>query len=153
MRCFRPVATERNVRIAELMTPNPETVQPEDTLQTAAQKMDDLNVGVLPVVAQDRLLGVLTDRDIVVRSTAAGQDPRQATVADAMTGELRTLTADAAVPDAIAMMKAHQLRRVLVVDAAGALVGVVSVGDLASAGLPETGDLLEAISTPAEPDR
>jgi len=145
--------SEQNVRIVDIMTPNPRTVQPDDTLQSAARLMDDLNVGVLPITEQDRLVGMLTDRDIVVRSTSAGQDPRTATVADAMTGEVHTLPLDASILDAIRMMKDHQLRRVPVTDTAGKLVGILSLGDLADAGTPEAGDALEVISTPAEPDR
>ena len=134
------------MRVGELMTLDPQTVSPGDTLQSAAQRMDDLNVGVLPVCEGDRLLGVLTDRDIVVRSTSAGQDPRTATVADAMTTDAHTVTEDAAVLDVIRIMEERQLRRVPVVNEAGKLVGIVSLGDLAAAGTPEAGDALEAIS-------
>lgn len=135
------------MRIGEIMTLDPQTVRPGDTLQSAAQHMDDLNVGVLPVCDGDRLLGVLTDRDIVIRSTSAGQDPRTATVADAMTTDAHTLTEDHSVLDALHIMEEHQLRRVPVVDGAGKLVGIVSLGDLAAAGTPEAGDALEAISS------
>lgn len=141
------------MQVRDVMTPEPRTVQPGDTLQAAAQAMDELNVGVLPVVEGDRLVGLLTDRDIVIRSTSAGQDPRTATVADAMTAEVRSLPEDAQVLDAVRTMEEGQLRRVPVVDAGGKLVGIVSLGDLAAAGTPEAGDALEAISTPAEPDR
>ena len=141
------------MQIRDVMTPNPRTVQPGDTLQAAAQAMDELNVGVLPVCEGERLTGLVTDRDIVVRSTAAGQDPRTATVADAMTAEPRTLTVDASVLEALRTMEQHQLRRVPVLDESGKLVGIVSLGDLAAAGTPEAADALEAISTPAEPDR
>ena len=134
------------MRVGELMTLDPQTVAPGDTLQSAAQQMDDLNVGVLPVCEGDRLLGVLTDRDIVIRSTSAGQDPRTATVADAMTTNAHTVTEDAAVLDVLHIMEERQLRRVPVVDGAGKLVGIVSLGDLAAAGTPEAGDALEAIS-------
>jgi CBS domain-containing protein len=141
------------MQISDVMTPNPRTVQPDDTLQFAAQLMDELNVGVLPITKEDRLVGMLTDRDIVIRSTSAGQDPRTATVSDAMTGEVRTLRTDASVLDAIRVMKDQQLRRIPVVDTAGKLVGILSLGDLADAGTPEAEDALEAISTPSEPDR
>jgi CBS domain-containing protein len=141
------------MRVTDIMTPNPETVHPDDTLQAAAQRMDDLNVGVLPVVRQGRLMGMLTDRDIVIRSTAAGQDPRSAKVLDAMTDDPRTLAMDMTVLDALRLMKDQQLRRLPVVDSTGGLIGIVSLGDLADAGTPEAGDALEAISSPAEPDR
>jgi len=92
-------------------------VQPSDTLQAAAQAMDELDVGVLPVCEAGRLIGMLTDRDIVVRSTAAGQDPRSTTVADAMTATVHIVRKDAPVLEAIQMMKEHQLRRVPVSNA------------------------------------
>ena len=144
---------EKNVQIVDVMTPDPRTVTPGDTLQRAAQLMDNLNVGVLPVTEGDRLVGMLTDRDIVVRSTSAGQDPRTATVSDAMTGEVRALPSDASVLDAIHMMKDQQLRRIPVVDTNSKLIGILSLGDLADAGTPEAQEALEGISTPAEPDR
>jgi CBS domain-containing protein len=96
---------------------------------------------------------MLTDRDIVIRSTAAGQDPRSAKVLDAMTDDPRTLAMDMTVLDALRLMKDQQLRRLPVVDSTGGLIGIVSLGDLADAGTPEAGDALEAISSPAEPDR
>ncbi|HYZ63332.1 MAG TPA: CBS domain-containing protein [Acetobacteraceae bacterium] len=135
------------------MTPNPRTVQPQDTLQVAAQAMDALNVGVLPVTEGGRLVGVVTDRDIVVRSTSAGQDPKAARVAEAMTLEPMSMTPDASTLDALRLMEEHQLRRLPILDEDGRLVGIVSLGDLAAAGTPEAGDALEVISTPAEPDR
>ena len=144
---------EQIVQIVDIMTPDPRTVQAQDTLQSAAQLMDELNVGVLPVTEGGRVVGILTDRDIVIRSTSAGQDPRTATVSDAMTGEVRSLPTDASVLDAIRIMKEQQLRRVPVVDSRGMLIGMVSLGDLADAGTPEAAGALETISTPAEPDR
>jgi CBS domain-containing protein len=141
------------VQISDLMTPNPQTVKSDDTLQRAARIMDELNVGALPVFENDRLVGMLTDRDIVVRSTSAGQDPRTTPVKEAMTIDPLTLHPDASVEDVLRMMEEHQLRRMPVLDSTGALVGIVSLGDLAAAGTPEAADALEAISTPAEPDR
>jgi CBS domain-containing protein len=141
------------MNVGDVMTPDPRSVRPSDTLQAAAQAMDELNVGVLPVCEGDRLIGMLTDRDIVVRSTAAGQDPRTTTVADAMTASAHSVQEDAPVLEAIGMMKEHQLRRVPVLDANGRLTGIISLGDLADAGTPEAADALEVISSPAEPDR
>ena len=141
------------MRIADVMTPDPRTVRPGDALQFAAQLMDELNVGVLPVVDGGELIGILTDRDIVIRSTSAGQDPNTAKVSDAMTTDAQTLQEDASVEEAVEIMEERQLRRVPVVNGAGRLVGIVSLGDLAASGTPEAADALEAISTPAEPDR
>ena len=137
----------------EVMTPAPAEVSPSDTLQRAAQLMDQLNVGVLPVVEEGRLRGVLTDRDIVVRSTSVGQDPRQGRVAEVMTDEVRSLPETAEVLEALRLMQSAQIRRLPITGEGGKLVGIVSLGDLAAAGTPEAGDALEAISTPSEPDR
>ena len=141
------------MNISDVMTPDPRTMRPGDTIQAAAQAMDELNVGVLPVCDGPKLVGLITDRDIVVRSTSAGQDPGEAQVSGAMTIEPYTLHPDATVEDALELMEEHQLRRVPVLDGSGHLVGIVSLGDLAAAGTPEAADALEAISTPAEPDR
>ena len=141
------------MQIADIMTRDPQSVQPGDTLQAAAQAMDELNVGTLPVCQDGRLVGMLTDRDIVVRSTAAGQDPRKATVADAMTTAVHSVREDAPVQDAVRLMQEHQIRRVPVLDAEDRLAGILSLGDLADAGLLEAAPTLEAISTPAAPDR
>lgn len=141
------------MQISDVMTPNPRTIHPGNTLQEAAQAMDELNVGVLPVTEGEKLVGVLTDRDIVVRSTSAGQDPTTALVSEAMTIEAHSLPQDAPVLEAVRLMEEHQLRRLPVLDAGGQLVGIVSLGDLAAAGTPEAGEALETISTPAEPDR
>ena len=141
------------MQIHEVMTPDPRSVQPRDTLQSAAQVMDELNVGVVPVCEGGILVGMLTDRDIVVRSTSVGLDPRTTTVEAVMTTNPHTLRTDASVEDALSLMEEHQLRRVPVLSEAGSLVGIVSLGDLAAAGTPEAADALEAISSPAEPDR
>src|SRR5258708_12518079 len=76
------------MRVAEVMTRDVQTVSPSDTIQKAAATMDNLNVGALPVCDGERLQGVITDRDITVRATAAGQSPSETKVADVMTGEL-----------------------------------------------------------------
>ncbi|MFL5254270.1 MAG: CBS domain-containing protein [Rhodopila sp.] len=141
------------MKISDVMTPNPQTVTPGDTLQRAAQLMDELNVGILPVCESGRLTGVLTDRDIVVRSTSVGQDPCATRVETVMTIEPRSLRPDDSVQEALRLMEQQQLRRLPVLDARGTPVGIVSLGDLAAAGTPEAGEALEDISTPAEPDR
>lgn len=141
------------MQIADTMTRGPQSVQPGDTLQAAAQAMDQLNVGVLPVCRDGQLVGMLTDRNIVVRSTAAGQDPRGTTVAEAMTATVQSVRDSASVLESVRIMQEFQLRRVPVLDAADRLAGIVSLGDLADAGTPEAAAKLEVISTPAAPDR
>jgi CBS domain-containing protein len=141
------------MKIGELMTPNPKAVRPNDTLQAAAQAMDELNVGVLPVCENGRLVGLLTDRDIVVRSTSAGQDPCTTAVATIMTIGPHSLRSDALLQDALHVMQEHQVRRLPGLDGEGMLVGIVSLGDFAAAGTSAAAEALENISVPAAPDR
>ncbi len=115
--------------------------------------MQDLNVGILPVLDGDTLLGVLTDRDITLRATTAGQDPRWTTVQQAMTPNLVYCFEDQDVQEAARLMQQKQIRRLLVLDREKQLVGIVSLGDLAveiaNDGL--VGQVLEAVSEPVHP--
>jgi len=141
------------MKINQLMTPNPQAVRSDATLQAAAKVMDDLNVGVLPVCDNGRLVGMLTDRDIVVRATSAGQDPTTTAVAAIMTTSPRSVRSDALLQDVLQVMQHQQVRRLPVLDAEGMLVGIVSLGDLAAAGVSAAAEALENISVPAAPDR
>src|SRR3712207_3632586 len=111
------------MRVRDVMTPDPKVVQARATLEEAAAIMALLHVGPLPVVDQGRLVGVLTDRDIVVRSVAAGADPVQATVAEAMTAEAITCHPDDDVAEAARLMKEYHVRRLVVVDPDGQPIG------------------------------
>lgn len=117
--------------------------------------MKNLDVGSLPVCDNDRLVGMITDRDVTVRSTAKGQDPGSARVQDVMTPEVHWIFEDQDVAEAAELMKDKQIRRLPVMSRDKRLVGILSLGDLAV----ETGDdelagnTLEAVSEPAEPAR
>jgi CBS domain-containing protein len=140
--------------IRDVMTPDVQSISPQETVQRAAQLMDELNVGAIPVLDGRKLVGMITDRDITVRSTAAGQAPDQARVGDVMSTDVRTCAPDQTVDEVLDQMADVQIRRVPVVDAQSQqVIGIVSLGDMAakhSAGIDHT---LESISTPAEPDR
>ena len=138
---------------AEIMTPDPVSIGPRETLQRAAQLMDELNVGALPVCEAGEVLGIITDRDIAVRAVAVGQDPAATRVGDIMSSTVRVCAGDADARDVLAEMARVQIRRLLVVDREHRLVGVVSLGDFAArypAGVEST---LRAISLPARPER
>ena len=142
--------------VQDVMTRQVEYVLAEDTIQTAARKMRELDVGSLPVRGdKDQLAGVVTDRDITIRSTADGRDPTRTLVRDAMTEGGICVYADQDVRDAADTMAAHQIRRVLVLDRDERLAGIVALGDLAvdggSDGMPVT--TLKEVSVPAEPRR
>jgi len=143
------------VHVSDVMTNGVECTSPEATLQEAAERMKLLDVGALPVCDQDRLVGVLTDRDIILRSVSAGHDPRRDRVRDAMTPQVTHCFADQDVVEIVRLMRDRQVRRLPVLSRDKRLVGIVSLGDLAT----ETGDeqlvghALEGISEPALPRR
>ena len=140
-------------KITEVMTPIPQCCTPDDSVIEVARVMDEHDVGVVPIVESQetrRVVGVITDRDIVLRVVAKGRDPNEViSVRDVMTNEVVTISPDADVLHAEERMKEHQLRRVLVVDEHGALVGIVTLADLARA-TDETqlGDTEKAITHP-----
>lgn len=132
----------------EIMTGDATCVTTEETLVDAARKMADLQVGALPICGDDnRLAGVLTDRDIVVRCVADGGDPGSVRVSELADGKPVTIGADDSVEEALRTMKEHGVRRLPVIDGQD-LVGMVSQADVARH-LPEeaVGDLVEAISS------
>jgi CBS domain-containing protein len=117
------------MKISEVMTPNPRTVKPTDTLQTAAAIMRDEDTGAVPVVEDGLICGMVTDRDIVIRAVADGDF--KALIRDVASDDVITVTADMATADAAELMSEHQVRRLPVVDEADRLIGIVSLGDLA----------------------
>ena len=135
-------------KIADIMSTDVKTVQPQESLRRAAQYMQELDVGALPVCDGERLLGMLTDRDITVRGIADGMDPDHACVSDIMTAEVDYVMADQDVEDAKRLMGERQIRRLPVVDAARRLVGIVSLADLA---LRDGGDMDRAVREISEP--
>lgn len=141
-------------RISEVMTRDVRVLSPQDTLQRAAQAMDELNVGVVPVCDGDKLVGMLTDRDITVRAVAGGMDC-ESPIKDVMTEQVRWCFEDQQVDEVMQQMGEVQIRRMPVVDREQHLVGIVSLGDLATrhADDEEIGHTLESISSPSEPDR
>src|SRR5262245_40085318 len=132
--------------IAEVMTHEVETIAPDDSVQRAAQLMDDLNVGSLPVCEGTRLVGMVTDRDITVRATAIGLDPNETEVSAVMTEETRWCTKDQSADEVLRLMGDAQIRRLPVLDDEEHIIGIVSLGDLAGTGSDETDDALRRIS-------
>ena len=143
------------MRVSEVMTKGAECTRPDATLQEAAGRMKELDIGSLPVCDNDRLIGMVTDRDLTVRATAQGSHPGKTRVRDVMTPEVHWCFEDQDVADAARLMKDKQIRRLPVMNRDKRLVGIVSLGDLAvDSGDEElAGNTLEAISEPAEPNR
>lgn len=141
------------MKVSEVMTPQVRVIAPDRSIREAARLMDELNVGVLPVCDGQRLLGIITDRDITVRATAVGKDPDKVPVREIMTEDVRWCFEDEAVDDVVQMMGDVQIRRIPVVDRNKRLVGIVALGDLATDRAQGTGEALRRISEPSEPDR
>jgi CBS domain-containing protein len=131
----------------EIMTPGTECVGENQTLEEAARRMKDLDVGALPICGEDnRLKGMVTDRDIVIKCLAIGTDPRQVKAGQLAQGKPVTIGADDSVEEAIQTMTDHQVRRLPVIDGHD-LVGMISQADIARS-MPENrvGELVELIS-------
>jgi CBS domain-containing protein len=119
------------MKVRDILTPDPEIIHPEASLCEAAQKMEQWDIGMLPVCDGDRLVGALTDRDIVIRAVRKGYDLINTQVKDVMTSRVRYCFEDDDVESAAQIMEDHQIRRLPVMNSAKRLVGMISVGDLA----------------------
>ena len=141
--------------VSQVMTRGVRTLSPTDTVVMAAKLMDELNVGVIPVCDGDKLLGMVTDRDIVVRGVAKALDS-STKLADVMSVNVRCATEVQDVDEVLGAMAKSQIRRMPVVDGKRKLVGIVSIGDIAA---KDKGERLEVaaslggISSPAAPKR
>jgi CBS domain-containing protein len=134
-------------RAREIMTPDPTCVGTSQTVRDAAQVMVDKGIGAVPICGEDnRLKGMLTDRDIVVKVIAKGKDPRAITAGELAQGEAITIGADDDANEIMKTMAEHKVRRLPVIDG-HRLVGIVSLADVAHAlPNPQVGDLVEALS-------
>lgn len=132
----------------DIMTPGAECIGSEDSVLDAARKLTDMGVGALPICGtDDKLKGVLTDRDITVKVLGEGRDPQQTTAGELAQGEAVTIGADDGADEIFATMARHKVRRLPVIDG-HRLVGMVALADVARAlPAPQVGDLLEALST------
>ena len=143
------------MNLANVMTRDAECVAPGDSIAHVAQRMRDLNVGAMPVCDQDRLAGMITDRDITVRATADNRDPAETTVAQVMSANVNYCFEDEDISNAVQIMEQKQIRRLPILDRSKRLVGIVSLGDLAVKAHNDelTGEALEQISEPVGPTR
>ena len=142
--------------VAEVMTRGVRSMTPSDSVVAAARAMDELNVGVIPVCEGEKLVGMVTDRDIVVRGVAQQAELRNMKLADVMSAHVRCAHEGDDVDRVLGEMAEAQIRRMPVVDGEQRLVGIVSLGDIAAKNPADEGDIatsLGDISSPAEPDR
>jgi CBS domain-containing protein len=137
------------------MTRSVEVISPNATLDDAAAKMRELDVGPLPVCDGDNLLGMITDRDITVRATADARNPLLTKVREVMTPDLHYVFEDQELEEAARMMEERQIRRLAVLSRDKRLVGIVSLGDLAveTRVTQLAGEVLQEVSEPAKPRR
>jgi CBS domain-containing protein len=138
------------MKVKDVMTRDVEKIAADNFLKDAASMMRSLDVGALPVCENDKLVGIITDRDIAVRGVAAGLDPSQATVRDVMTESVCWCYEDDDVQKAAKFMEEHQIRRLPVFDKSNRAVGIVSLGDLATRQRDDqlSGEVLERVSEP-----
>ncbi|MFL5574837.1 MAG: CBS domain-containing protein [Gemmatimonadaceae bacterium] len=142
------------MKARDIMTRNPATVSPETRARQAAKLMRDEDVGVVPVVEEagggQRVVGLLTDRDLAIRLVAEGRDPDAVAVRDLMSASPKTARADDDVEDVMSLMAREQVRRVPIVDERGALVGIVAQADvvLETRDDGKSEDTVEKISRP-----
>jgi CBS domain-containing protein len=139
--------------VSDVMTGATECTYPDASLQEAAERMKELDVGSLPVCEKDGLVGMVTDRDITVRAIAEGLDPWTGRVRDVMTPGVIYCFEDQEVQEAARLMKENQVRRLIVLNRDKRLVGIVSLGDLAVETGHEqlAGQTLEALVDPDRP--
>jgi CBS domain-containing protein len=124
------MANQNSKQIRDVMTANPECVSETDSLRDVARIMKDRDTGVVPVVNGRKVVGLITDRDIVVRGLAEGKNIENASVSELMTKQVRTVRDDATVNDALELMNSAEVRRVAVINSNDELVGIVSLGDI-----------------------
>ena len=143
------------MHVRDVMTRDPVCCTPDASLESVARMMLEHDCGSVPVVGDlvgRTPLGIITDRDIVARTIAAGRDPMRLTVRDCMTSPAVTILEDASLQECIELLELGQLRRVIVVDAAGSCSGIVAQADIAQHGSKrETGDLVREVSRPSAP--
>jgi CBS domain-containing protein len=141
-------------KVRDVMTQRPRSVTPDTPIDQVAEMMESEDVGVIPIVEGDRLLGVVTDRDIVIRAVARHKDPRGMPAREVASQDLVTVEPETNLDDALKLMARYQVRRLPVVEDGERLVGVVSQADVAlEAKEKTTGELVEEISRPPEGPR
>jgi CBS domain-containing protein len=141
--------------LKQIMTPQVDVISPDATAEDASTKMRDLNIGAIPVCDEEGLIGMLTDRDLVVRVMAQRRDPKAVRVGEAMSTEVSYCFEDDNVEKAAQLMSQKQIRRLPILSKSKQLVGIVSLGDLAVHGTDAktSGNVLEQVSHPAQPQR
>jgi CBS domain-containing protein len=134
-------------QVREAMTANPRTVTADSSVAEAARLMRDEDTGIVPITEGDRLIGVVTDRDVAIKVVADGKDPQSAKVTEVASKNLVTVDPEQDLDEALRLMAQHQVRRLPVVEEDGKLVGILAQADVAQhADASRTGEVVEEIS-------
>lgn len=140
------------MRVSEVMTAQVATARPDETIRAVGRKMSEVDSGVIPIADDGKLVGVVTDRDIVIRAVAEGANLDDA-VSTIMSPDPQTCTEEDTVADAVGKMASHKIRRLVVTGDSGRIAGIVSLGDISKDyGAKQVGKTLEEISF-APPDQ
>ena len=137
------------MKVREIMTNNVECVAPETSVSDLARKMKSMDVGFIPVCEDDRLVGTVTDRDIVIRGIAEATDINACTASDIMTRDVAYCFEDDNIKNVARKMRDKEVRRILILNGDKRLVGVVSLGDIAKVEEKESGKTLKDIAEAA----
>jgi CBS domain-containing protein len=137
------------MQIKEIMTSDPELIDPEASIRKAAKRMRDEDIGALPVGENDRLIGMVTDRDIALRGVAEDRAPETTTVRDVMSEKVYYCFEDDDIEDAAQCMAENQVRRLPILNRDKRLTGIVSLADIAHTGEECEKTALEGVSEPS----
>jgi CBS domain-containing protein len=141
------------MRISEIMTRDPELIDPNASIRDAARRMKNEDIGALPIGENDRLIGMVTDRDIAVRAVAEDRDPTSTTVRDVMSEKIYYCFEDDDIVEAARCMADNQVRRLPILNRDKRLVGIVSLADIAHTGEECEKTALEGVSEPSSEAR
>jgi CBS domain-containing protein len=141
------------MKISEIMTREPELIDPNSSIHDAARRMKNENIGALPIGENDRLIGMVTDRDIAIRAVAENRDPSSTTVRDVMSEKIYYCFEDDDVEDAARCMAENQVRRLPILNRDKRLTGIVSLADIAQTGEECEKTALEGVSEPSSEAR
>ncbi|OJY67009.1 MAG: inosine-5-monophosphate dehydrogenase [Sphingobium sp. 66-54] len=137
-----------NTKVADIMHSGVEWVSPDARLSEVARIMKDKDIGAVPVGEDDRLVGMVTDRDLAVRALANGKDPAALTARDVMSRPIVYCRADEPIEDAVRVMEARQIRRLPVINEQKRMVGMISLGDISECGHRDlTAEVVSAVSS------
>lgn len=141
------------MKAADVMTATLDAIGTDDSIQKAATEMEKHNIGALPVKRGGETVGIITDRDIVIRSTAKGLDPGQNLVENVFSSGLITCNEEDDVKTVVDLMENHQIRRVLVKNREEKVTGIIALGDIAVSMQKEAaGEVIQKVSEPSQPE-